>query len=448
MTSSSDTAISSAMASAISRIMDVPSRTEFNINVVLASGVDPKYTYTPLFIDEMEILQSFSDCFADEVKIKFTVTPQEYIDLFNHMKNLILNMTIIYVDTQNSIRVYDPPPVVRKYRAILKNPQNILKKYTPGALTPTANQSQTEQHVATRMDVELQLVEYDLDIIRHRKFNASFVKTDIKGIINYAAKTFQIERLYLVTPDNKHVWGNLVIPPVKDLENIFYYLQVHHGVYGKGIEFYYTDKTLYIYPPYETNPVIPYIANIYNASKGAYTGARSFHQINGATLDIVSTTGVETKDLSVSRAENEGTSSSFMRASRLIDGFTKTTRTGTHIVKNNTLTIGGVNSRTIAHNSNNDKYQRVTDNIFMASTKIAEGNATLVRCGWNQAVPFILKPGHAVRYVFDDNGILKKKTGILEVVQYKMQLQRRLDIGHVYSCAATMRFRVGSDQDN
>jgi len=443
----SSTSVSTVMNEAINSILASAhtTATEFNISITLTSADNPKFIVVPLFIEEMTITEDYSNAYAEVVTVKFTVSPLEYELIFKNMKDLLAAVTIVYIDAQHSKLVFDPPPINRKYKAILKNPQNLSTKFTTGSLRPTIDQPKTEQHVSARIPVELQMIEYEAYVIRQQQFHAMFSNTNVQALINHIAKVYNIPRLYLVKPDNTHTWSNIVIPPGKSISDIFDFIQVTYGVYMKGIEFFYTDKTLYVYPPYEMRPVIPYTANIFNAPEGAYSGSRAYHATDSKNISIVSTTSVDTKDLAVSSAENTGSSKSFIRASQLIDNFSGLTQAGVRVSHNNSLTVSGRNSRTMTRNANNDRYGKTTDNIFHEASELAKWNATLVKLGWLQAVPYVLRPGHAVKYAYDDNGIFVSKSGILEVVVYKIAHQRRLDVGNTYSCRADMRLRVESD---
>ena len=447
--------VSSAMTSAINRVYSNLSLTEFTIDVTLTSATDNKYTFNPLFLDAIQIVQESSNslddtlpAYANELTMSFNVSPTEYMSIFDHAKDLIVLMTIVYVDTQVGAKVYNPKPITRKYKAIVKDLQNLYTKYTTGSLQPTKAMGIREQHVATRIPITLQLIEYKAYTLRQQQFHGMFENSTVGAVISYVVKTFGIGTLYMVPPDNTHVWSNIVIPAAMNFDEVFDYLQEKYGVYMKGLEFYYSDDTLYIYPPYENKPVFPYLANIYNAASGSNSGSNGYHSITGTTLDIVSTTKAQTRDIAVTSAENQGSSTGFLRASQVIDGFIGTTPKKSAIIKNNSLVISNKKQTTMSNNANNIKFKKATDNIFKESSELSRWNATMIRCGWLMAVPFLLQPGHAIKYAFDNNNIFTSKTGILESIVYNIAQKSRMNLGPLYSCRADMRLRVTSDQDS
>src|ERR1019366_5085696 len=114
-----------------------------------------------------------------------------------------------YVNPQTLQRVFTPPPVVRKYNAMLMDPQDILKKYTTGALMPTKDMPLTEQHVSNRIPTKLWLIESDVYTIRQQQFHGTFSKAKAADVIHYVTNQFQIKQLYLVPPDNEMAWDHI-----------------------------------------------------------------------------------------------------------------------------------------------------------------------------------------------------------------------------------------------
>jgi hypothetical protein len=213
----------------------------------------------------------------------------------------------------------------------------------------------------------------------------------------------------------------------------------------KGCYSYITGDTFYIYPAYEHEPLIEDTLNIYNITKGIGTGARSFHLQSGKTIDVISNTKVKIVDLARYGAENVGTSISFLRSSAVIDGYATTDETGTFANDDVAMTLENKKSQTVVLNSSNDQYIGTTDNFCDASSRMAKWNGILISCGWKQAIPFILVPGHKVRYYYDKAGVFTKQKGILEAVEYTIQRAKQNAFGNTYACAATLHLHVDSD---
>ena len=134
-----------------------------------------------------------------------------------------------------------------------------------------------------------------------------------------------------------------------------------------------------------------------------------------------------------------------MRSSTLLDKSITTNNQGSFINNNNSLTVGTKTDRTISNAANNPRYTKTTDNIFEESSKLAKWQAVLLEIGWNNAVPFLLYPGHNIRYNFDKNSVFTTQQGILERVIYTFKRQRQLSHGYIYGGSALLNIRADSD---
>jgi hypothetical protein len=439
--------VSQALANAIQAVLSPPSISEFTLDVEITNLNDASVKLTPTWIDRIVITQSFAEKFGDVLMLEFSTTPTDYMQLFKSSQGLQVSIRYVYYDSQQSQRVFTPAPIVRVYKAMLVNPQDLSKKYTTGTLVPTNTMPLTEQHVGARIPTTLELIESDVYTLRQQRVHGIYQKAKLADAIAHIVGSFSVKQLYLVPPDNLMTWDHVIIPPALGMDEIFDYLQYHYGVYMKGIDWYFANSILYIYPAYENNPKIPYVADIYNAAEGSYAGLKSYHKSDngGQRLSIVSTTPVKTKDISRHGAENVGSHVQFLRASSIIDAFVTVNAQGTFINNNNSLSIGNTVSRTVSARAANPRYTKPTDNIFDESSKLAKWDAVLIECGWNNAVPYLLQPGHNIRYHFDKQGVFTTQQGILERVVYTFSRQKQISHGYVFSGQAKLNFRANSD---
>jgi len=444
-----DMNVSAALSNAISAVLSQTTNTEFILDIQFTNTDDPSYNYSPQWIDIFTITQSFAEDFADRVTLELTLAPQDYINLFNNSKSLQVAIRIVYFNSQITQRVFSPAPVSRIYKALLVDPKDISKQYVTGSLMPTQTMPLTEQHISTRIPAKLNLIEASAYTLRQQKFHGIYQKQNVSDVISHIVQSFSIKSVHLVTPDNTMVWDHIVIPPSQGINEIFDYLQYMYGVYMKGMDWYYTNSVLYIYPAYENNPSIPYQANIYNAAEGSYGGMHSYHtNPSPDLLNIVSTTAVQTTDLSRPSAENVGTGFSFMRASTLLDRYANTTAKGTFITDKTSLSVGTTTDRAMSNNAHNPVHTKTTDNIFEQNSRLAKWNTAVLECGWKNAVPYLLYPGHNIHYHFDKASVFTTQQGILERVLYRFDRQRQMSSGFVYGGNALLRFRVDSDVKN
>lgn len=439
--------ISTAMATAVEAVLNQDSLTDFTIDLLITNTTNQSYSYSPLYVDKITINQDFGDAFADEIFLEFKAMPADYINMFNNTQGLIVSITFIYVNPQTLQRVFTPVPIVRTYKALLMNPKDILKEYTTGSLMPTTNMPLTEQHISASIPVKLWLIESSAYTIRQQQFHGIFSQATVGNVISYIANQYQIKQIYLVPPDNTMSWSHVIIPPAQNFDELFDYIQTRFGVYMKGMEWYYTNSILYVYPAYENNPVIKYNADIYNVPKGNYAGVLSYHALTTSSnnISIISTTEVKTTDISRPAAEDIGNSTSFMRAATVIDNAVTTIEKGSFINNNRSLTVGTTIDRTASANASNPRYTKTTDNIFVESSKLAKWGAVLIECGWLKAIPFQLYPGHNIKYHYDDNGIFSSQQGILEGVFYTFTKSQKMGMSYTYSGSAHLKIRANSD---
>lgn len=447
---------SQAMQQAINKIFAAQTITEFTITIRLTSGTNPSFSYSPLFVDDMSIDQDFANRYADKIIVSFKATDQDYMSIFQNSSKLNAVITFTYVDTTSGggKKVYSPPPIIKTYSAIMFDPEN---KFATQPRVTDKTYPMVQQTGSPNTPVKIQLVDTVIYNTNHQQFNGVFgtngqpntPPNTISSVLMYITKAYGCNKLYMVPPDNKNNYQHLLFPPGREFRNIFDYVQDTYGVWMKGMEFYYTADTLFLYPPYENNPVIPYTANIYNTFSGSYAGQKSYHLLQGNTISIVSTLKAETQDLTHMAAENKGTGRTFLRSSNVIDGYTTTTQGKTLINSNTALMVSGTSMQPVVPGTNNPKYGKATDNIFKVSSDLAQYQAILISLGWAQAIPYAMYPGHKVNYFYDAANVFNKATGIVESISYTMRKTKKVpSIGQVYACSAQMKFRVDPKAPN
>ncbi|CAM6000870.1 unnamed protein product [Sphagnum balticum] len=429
------------MQNAVTRVMGTQTFTEFVLTVKLTSGADSTYSFSPVLVDTFHIVQNFSDDYTDNITISFLASANDYANIYDNRTELLATIKIVYIDShdQSGNKVYDPAPITKQYTAIMLDPKNIRAQIprTKDFSYPLITQTDVPN-----VPVHLQLIETPIYKLRHRQFHGMFSNCTVTSVMRAAAQFFGMTQVYMVPPDNTNTYEHLIIPPAKELSDIFDYLQDTYGIYMKGCEFYYTGGILYVYPPYENEPAIEYHANIFNSFGGMYSGSISYHLKEDKTISIISNQKADTKDLTNSAAENHGTAATFLRSSRVIDQYTTTDASGTKIASDNALNVSVDGIAPVVTNSNNSKYKRASDNIFRESSELAKYQAILIKCGWTNALPYSIYPGHAVHYYFDDGGVFQKYKGIFEGIEYMVKQSKKGSTGQSYFCSANMVFRA------
>lgn len=427
---------SSVFASAIRRVLDTAAANRFTPVLTITSETNTSYTFTPMMVTSWSLSQKPSAQYLDDITISFKISPADYLGLYDNAQGLLASVRMSFVDRDGK-KVYNPPPKTRQYRAILVNPQDIRHRLKDANL-----------HTTPQMEVSVRLLEKKAYDLRLPKFSGMFKANTVEDVIRYiAAKGFEIEKLVLAPPDNTHKYDHIVVPPTKGFDEVFDYLQATYGVYMKGVESYFTNDTLYIYPPYDKAQTVTDSITLYDAPGHEYAGLPGYHSNNSGALEIVATGESQSRDLSQIGAENNGTSVMFMRSSQLVDGGATTTAKGTEFADDAAATIRMASNKTASGKASNAQYAGQTDNPFAVSSAMAKFDTTLVRTAWVQATPYLVRPGQAVRYVTDKDGRMITSDALLEEISYQtVRGDNGPDGMPLFTCAATLQLRVASKE--
>lgn len=428
--------LNSILGSAIYDVMNSGSPSITLIEFTISSEQYASYSYTPDIIDALLVNQDFANNYTDDITLHFKIASADYVNLFDYKQDLIGELVIYYAD-QNGNADYTRQPIREKYRVILMNPMDIRKT------TPDIDKRTTPD-----MHVALRLIEDDVYKLRHAGVNVILSKVTVEQAIRHVtSEFFNINVLHLVPPDNVYVYNHIVVPPFKKFREFYNWLQSEYGVYLNGINFYYSDSALYVYPPFNTAPTVtvnPVI--VYQADKGAYAGAACFHKLSSDKIEIVTNEPPITKDLTTMGAENHGTNTMFLRSSKVVDQIvTVDAKKGPQFNADSALSITPTDNRLASSSVVNNHYAKESDNPYALASRHSMYNATLTRLNWPSALPFTVVPGEATIYYTDHSGVMMSQTGIIEKVRYNIGRKDRGPEGHMFVCRAYLDLRLTPD---
>lgn len=435
--------LSAALQEKVDTIIDNAGKQLFSMGLQLISSNSNNVNLEVEIIDEMQIDQLFTNNFTDSIEVTIKLPPADYMNLVNNNKDLIAALTFTYIDPDTYDELYDKAPLCYRFKCVLKNPVDLTKKYHLSEILPDEEGSmEYEGHHSMRIETILQLIDDNIYVVRKAQVNFMLGNTTVDNVITYAANMFNITKMYMEDIDNTVVREHYIVSPPKDFSTLFDYIQETYGVYNKGLEYYYTNGTLFVYPPYEVNPDRPTTINIYNVPYGRYGGLKGYHVYEGKDIHIVSNSEVETKNLNEIGIENDGNSTMYARADTMIDDFREVTNSnGTQIKENNIISSDLLSSKSMVSDTIVPKYNAPTTNIYAQTSALFKNDATLIMLGWVHAIPFSIEPGQKVLYHFDDDGQYNYKTGRCEKVVYSID---KVDRGkeQLYTCSATMLIRI------
>lgn len=416
----------------INLILNTNSPATFGIYLNVSSVDDLEFSFSPLMIDSLNIVQNFENAICDDITVSFKISYKEYAQLYDHQSSLIGVLRFEYRDS-DCRPVVSLPNIVRNYRVVLVDPIDIHKQVPDAYLRNTLDTTLT-----------LRLIENTVYNLRLTKVNGIFSGTNIADTIRHVTREFGIKQIHMVPPDNTQVYTHIIIPPVKDFKDCYNYLHQRYGVYMQGIIAYITDDILYVYPPFDTTPESDKTMVVYQADIGQYGGITSTYKLSDMALSIVTSNVGHVCDFSVLGSENEGNTRTFMRGSSVINGVIEPTNENTIEFKdNNILNLSLKNSKMINPDAQHVVYtDKPTDNPFVLGSKLSKTQAMLLDFEWTKAIPFSIEPGMKVSYYSDVGGLISTRYGILEVIQYKFMRTRNSAYGENYIGMANVTVRL------
>lgn len=418
------------------KVINSPAHAQYTVTAhFISAAPNSTFSFYPMLIDDIIFDMNYADNFADEIDLNMTVSPKDYALMQDQGQDLRCIVTITYC-TKDGRQVFDPPPIQRQYVVMINDPVDIRN-------TLPDVQSYTE--IQTPMSVRL--VEETIYALRHTKINTVYQKMDVKQAIHAITQSFDIERIHLVEPDNTHVYDHIDIGSYQGISSIYGYLQSKCGIYQKGINAYFTNGVLYIYPPFETDPVYDKSVIFYQVDTGRFAGSHVFHKSEKDSVSIVLNTQGETIDLTISGAENVGTGFIFNRASRMTDGFTAIdSQQGAMFTEDPALSITLNDSRTVTGGRNNLFHVHGTDNPYPHMSTLMAYQASLMTVQWMNCDPFLLDPCQKVKFYYDKNKVMMARTGIMERAYYRLARMEKMHSKYVFGCVGLLTLRLSPNE--
>lgn len=434
--------LSEQLDAQVQNIIDQVESNVFYIEYSLYVSDHPEVVLEDTILTELTIDKNFTGNYLDDIDLVIMMPPSDYMKIQKHAQDLYIDLIFRYVDPHEEGLLYEKPPITLSYRAIIKNNIDLAKQFHMFEVKPDEDQPSYEGHHAARMDVMFQLMPQDAYDIRHKHYNGIFKQCTVKEALVYIAKCYGIKNISIVEPDNQTIYNHIVVPPGLTFATIFDFIQERYGVYLKGFEYYYDNATLYIWPPYELDPVSPTTLNLFNVPEGYFVGLKGYHIKIEDDIYVVSNTPSNTLNITELGAEKEGNSVSFIRADSILDQFhTYFGSKGVTINKNNTISLDTTSDNTIAKEALYQKYQDPTINQFKETSKLERLNATKVMLGWIHSTWTDIRPGQRLIYHYDDEGRYNVSTGQCGRVKYTFSRIGR-ESEYLFDCTAAMSIRI------
>lgn len=401
----------------------------------MSSDSGSKFSFYPFKINSIVINRDYLVNFADEIDMTMTVSPKDYALMQDQGQNLLCVLTISYVDKFGKV-VFTPAPIQTQYNVLIADARDI-RKAVPDV----------QVYTQPSTPITVRLIEPTVYALRHTKLNGVFPNLTMTQAVHAFTSMFGIEKVHLVPPDNTHTYDHILIPSYQGIESIYGFLHSQWGLYQKGANAYLTGGCLFVYPPFETNPVYDKTAMFYQVDTGNFAGNHVFHKNDTNSVSIVISSQPHSFDLSIAGSENVGTGFVFSRASRMTDGNTTIdSQKGAQFTDQPALTVTLPTARTAIQGRNNLFHVKGTDNPFPSMSKIFAHQASLMEVQWMHADPFQIDPGHKVIYYYDENETMVQKTGIVEKATFHISPMQRMDVKEMFGAVGQLTLRLSPNE--
>ena len=436
------------------------------------------YEFEPYSVTKLVIEQQFNDSFMDNITLMVSLTPLQLVNILDNYRDL--NCTIILKQRYPKFDFVFHDKVVfdETFKVVVKD-KEIKKRLSKKALLPENKMDQNIEHSSQMFDrVEFQLIKEESYLLRKKKFNFMMRDVTVKDVILYMAKQCGIKQVCLTEPDNKQVYTNMIVPPQKTFVTCMEFLQNYYGIYNKGLSYYFTDNTLYIYPAYETNPTTKDSAHLYYAGEDAVTGVELYHaysEDNMIHIVIASTPII--KDLVDGGIENFGNATLFQHSDRIVDLYSSIgegvgnypARMGMGRLDIKEPNTSIFSPKDTDFGLSKDTYNIVfkhTNNLCKEKSDMYSYMRSLVAFKWQNAWPDSFKPGYLIHYHYDGEDIERRldgdeldyadsaeymtRDGICQSVTYTIQPAQgeKLSKRQTYSCIADVILSVEYEPAN
>jgi len=434
----------------LDKVTSVERSNIFKIKMSLRNHEDPTYVRENIIIDQITFNQLFNNNVTDDIQVRANLFPEDLLELVRYQSAMYATLTIEYVDSDSFEIILDELPEVYNFRVFVHELEDIAKHFGITALTNVDGDDHvSEMQTSVIMPIDMQLIPAECYSLNKQFFNGQLSNVTVGDAIKYFATVMGIKRINMITPDNTTKFHHLYIPPeMGSFRVIFEYIQKKYGVYDAGLNYYFTNSILYVWPAYDVKLNRKRKLSVMKVNPSSYAGLLNYHDGDRKSdeVKIVSNTEIVHKTLSNLAAENDGNSQMFILADNMIDG--QVDVSGDNISLNNvSITCTNKVDNSINKNSAIPVYKKPTNNVFEKVSRIAESNTEIIVTGWPHSRLHMLDPGMPVKYIYDDKDTVKLKTGLLEAVTYTLDKSTHHGDSFLYTAVGSLVLRLSIDNE-
>lgn len=389
------------------------------------SNPNTGYKYSPQWVSSILLVQDFLEKYMDTMEISISVNMDSLRELLKNSQDLKCTVILTPVEPATTRVNYDQDEIVWDMMVYMDDQPDLDKLFTTSRFeNPENERKELVSQQEAFGEYTLTLISETMHTVRNIGINAILKDVTMNDVLHWICQQFKFENVEIIEPDNTLSYEAVIIPPLQYIGEIFEFLQERYGLYSKGLGYYFTNDTMYIYPAYDvefdTCPAEG-TAHIVNIPEGEFGGLNLYHSVVDDDIVIGSNTKAQVKPLNSAGSENVATAYISVNSDQMLDQDVKIDSSGkVEKAKNVTVVKLQNTAGNISSTMQNVKFSGQRTNVYAATSQLAQYNGTELMTGWVHAIPDLLKPGHHIIYHFDgQQGIYKTQEGKLVRVVYR-----------------------------
>lgn len=453
------------------------------------------FSFSPLAINSFRLMQDFHNSYMDDLELSVAFRAEQLLTLLYNSVNIRANVSFWRMSSKGGdIEGQTVEPMSDKetpvleyagYLALFKSKSDLLKKYPRETLVPSDPNTYDMSHQDSLFDnIKFQLVTQLERALKTRQFSFMLRQAKMQDIILLLLQRAEIKQVSLAAVDNQTIYDNFFFPPLQTFSTAMEFLQSYYGVYNKGLGYYYTQETMYVFPLYETKPTLPKAPNgvthFYYIGEDTYRGLEYYHgyetiDSEHENLHVAINTKLTLVDVLQAGIEHNGELVLAINNDRLPDFWAYQAEVP-NSAKSEYKTLGqgplqvirDANTQLLLLDDNNqrpgDPNQELrtelvysNNNHYRIEERVHQYRRIIINFVWHNAVPYSLKPGHRVFYHYDDDlkdnflpemedngdtGIYSTKSGTVLAVNYEFVRTVRDGNDIIFQCNADITLEV------
>ena len=440
----------------VSYILDRSEPSLFFINAYLTtSGSSTPLDVDINPIDTITIVQNFDSNYADIVMLQTRLLVKDVLYILDHYKDLHCSIQF-KPDTSNALEDGLQEVNIEDYKVVINNADDIRKNINMNQFVNTNEEGDNgytnkEQYYGQRIPITFELFSETLYDLRHITVATKLSNCTMEQAILYLANAYGIKSTVITPPDNTKVYRDIPIPPkVGGIEKSLTYLQKKFGIYSMGLEYYFYNDTLYVYPKYdydrksiESDTTVQFFV----VPEGTYIGVESYHCYDdNLDLRVVLDGKTVSENPTEINVENIGNHFVAHRTSTVLDQSRTINRDGSSKLSDINLISLGMNTNTAFESATNTKFVASTNNAYELASMMSANSNTLVSTTWQKSFPYAIVPGTKCIYQYEDESGLKGLKGMVALVATEIIVEGRIRAKVMYSAKSVLTLRLDPNE--